>query len=86
MERESEKRMHPDIAIDAKKLNIHARNALEEDSAFWMDQAKKFIVDQVAKKPNTNKAKNVILFLGDGFSLATQALTRLQLGGEEKAL
>ena len=35
MERESEKRMHPDIAIDAKKLNIHARNALEEDSAFW---------------------------------------------------
>ena len=86
IERDLEKKMHPDVAIDAKKSNIHAKNVEEENPAFWMDQAKKFVADQVAKTPNTNKAKNVIFFLGDGLSLSTQALARLQLGGEEKSL
>jgi alkaline phosphatase len=40
----------------------------------------------VNEKVNLNKAKNVIMFLGDGMSLDTIAATRTLLGGEEKSL
>lgn len=32
---------------------------------------------------NKNKAKNIIMFLGDGLSLQTVAATRMYIGGEE---
>lgn len=33
-----------------------------------------------------NKAKNLIIFLGDGLSIPTIAATRMYMGGEEKQL
>lgn len=35
---------------------------------------------------NTNKAKNLIIFVADGMSISTQTATRMFLGGEEKVL
>lgn len=35
---------------------------------------------------NKNVAKNLIIFVADGMSLATQMATRVYMGGEEKVL
>lgn len=53
---------------------------------FWLENAKKLVRDKLSEKLNTNKAKNVILFLGDGMGLTTIAATRVVMGGEEKKL
>lgn len=48
--------------------------------------------EQLLKKKNFNKAKNVIFFLGDGMSIPTLAASRMYLGqkqghsGEESQL
>lgn len=39
-----------------------------------------------ASSLNTNIAKNVVLFLGDGMSVPTLSATRVYIGGEEKSL
>lgn len=84
--KENDRGMHPDVATKSHSINVQPKYSHEENSEYWMNQAKQFITDQVARKPNTNRAKNVILFLGDGMSISTQGLARLQLGGEEKSL
>lgn len=40
----------------------------------------------LSRKDNTNHAKNVIMFLGDGMSFPTVAATRVYMGGEEEEL
>jgi hypothetical protein len=55
-------------------------------SWYWRTKARKFVERQRNKVENTNVAKNIILFLGDGMSMVTQAATRVYLGGEEKEL
>lgn len=45
-----------------------------------------FVERQIKKQPNTNIAKNIILFLGDGMSLTTISASRMYMGGEEKQL
>lgn len=43
-------------------------NLQEETSDYWMNQAKSFVDEQAKRTPNTKKARNVIMFLGDGMS------------------
>lgn len=64
----------------------------ERDSAYWQklgaDRVKQLLQNQM----NTNRAKNVIFFLGDGMSIATIAAARTYMGqlsgkpGEESEL
>lgn len=61
-------------------------NPLETYNEFWDDKAQKSLDEQLKFQDNTKKAKNVILFIGDGLSLTTTAATRMYLGGEEKPL
>lgn len=65
----------------------------EKDSQFWYDLAYEEIAKRLAlDQPNAKKAKNIILFLGDGMSLSTVAAARILKGqrqgntGEEAAL
>lgn len=60
----------------------------EIESNFWINKAQNHLKDVLASEPyNTpKKAKNIILFLGDGMSLTTVAATRVFIGGEEKSL
>jgi alkaline phosphatase len=51
-----------------------------------MSQAQAKLEEIVNRKYNTNNAKNVIMFLGDGMSIATIASARMLLGGEESNL
>ncbi|MCK0070503.1 alkaline phosphatase [Kordiimonas laminariae] len=51
----------------------------------WLEQGEKAIADRLAQKPNTNRAKNVILFVGDGMGISTLTAGRIlegQLNGQ----
>lgn len=52
----------------------------------WLNDAIRFVHRQAESKVNKNQAKNVILFMGDGMSVATLAATRVYMGGEELKL
>ncbi|KAG5683693.1 hypothetical protein PVAND_012959 [Polypedilum vanderplanki] len=59
---------------------------LEGFNEYWNNKAQNYIADQLKSNLNTKKAKNLILFLGDGLSISTVAATRMYLGGEEVEL
>lgn len=64
----------------------------EDHPTFWRENAQNTLRDQVLRNRNENIAKNVILFMGDGMSLATVAAARVYLGqqhgyrGDESSL
>lgn len=69
------------------QIRFRAASGLAEPSPEdWLNDAMHFVHKQTAKKVNTNRAKNVILFLGDGMSVATLSATRVYMGGEELRL
>lgn len=50
----------------------------------WLKDGEQAIADRLARQPNTNQAKNVILFVGDGMGISTLTAARIlegQLGG-----
>lgn len=55
-----------------KKYVIHLAEA-----TFWKKQAETLIQEHLNQKPNTKIAKNIILFIGDGLSLATITAARI---------
>ncbi|XP_050503672.1 membrane-bound alkaline phosphatase-like [Diabrotica virgifera virgifera] len=55
----------------------------EKQQDYWDKEAVEVLEEKLSRKINTNLAKNVILFLGDGMSIPTVAATRVYLGGEE---
>lgn len=51
----------------------------------WLDSGDKALKERLAQKPNTRRAKNVILFVGDGMGVSTLTAARIlegQLRGE----
>lgn len=90
--------MHPPPSIAEKSFRpkreykkIHS-NSYESTSNFWRAEAQKKLRLQLNKKTNTNVAKNLILFLGDGMSISTITAARIYFGqktgysGEENLL
>lgn len=63
-----------------------------EDSAFWNDKAQHDLRNKLSQTWNTNIAKNVIMFLGDGMGISTVTAARIYKGqqngqtGEEAEL
>lgn len=82
-----EKNIHPgDHLLQPKPKNFQLPRTGEDTNEFWLNNAKDFVAQQLKRKLNTNIAKNVILFLGDGMSVTTTAASRVYMGGEEKSL
>ncbi|KAJ0022411.1 hypothetical protein NQD34_009901 [Periophthalmus magnuspinnatus] len=52
----------------------------EEDPEYWRAQARQALKATLSRKTNTNVAKNVILFLGDGMSITTITASRILKG------
>lgn len=52
----------------SKKMAGFVPNEKELTSEYWMNAAKLAVEEKLKLAPNTNKARNVILFLGDGMS------------------
>ncbi|GLV40785.1 Alkaline phosphatase 1 [Carabus blaptoides fortunei] len=79
--------------IERRDVSGSPNNAAENTAAYWNNVAKVTLKAQLNKKMIENRAKNVILFLGDGMSIPTLTATRLyqtqKLGrtsGEESRL
>ncbi|CAD0202389.1 unnamed protein product [Chrysodeixis includens] len=51
----------------------------------WMGQAQDALKERLARPANLNKARNVIMFLGDGMSVPTLAAARALLGQRQQA-
>lgn len=79
--------MHPQFDDPPRSNNVRA-NELETEIEYWRSQAQDYLRAKVQTESllNTNRAKNIIMFLGDGMSLPTVAATRMYLGGEEEQL
>ncbi|XP_069053405.1 intestinal-type alkaline phosphatase 1-like [Lepisosteus oculatus] len=64
----------------------------EKDPAYWNTQAKETLQAALKMKPISHRAKNIILFLGDGMGVSTVSATRILKGqmegnsGEETVL
>ncbi|XP_031628391.1 membrane-bound alkaline phosphatase-like [Contarinia nasturtii] len=68
-------------------------NLDESDAEYWKRDAQNYLKNVIdgpkkerVEKMKQKKAKNIILFLGDGMSLATVAAARMYLGNENKQL
>ncbi|XP_014092854.3 membrane-bound alkaline phosphatase [Bactrocera oleae] len=59
-----------------------ARAIEEQTTEYWVDKAQNILADKLeqSSRLNTNRAKNIILFLGDGMSVHTITATRAFLG------
>lgn len=84
-----ESRMHPDVQFvkndkkSSEELNFGTRANLELNNEFWINNGRKFVDHQLHKQRKETKAKNIILFLGDGMSIPTLTALRAYQGGEE---
>ncbi|XP_018418848.1 PREDICTED: alkaline phosphatase-like [Nanorana parkeri] len=64
----------------------------EKTPKYWNDQAKETLANAIKLTPNNNKAKNLIMFLGDGMGVTTITAARIYQGqllkqsGEENIL
>lgn len=77
---------HPKKAFSEKIQSFSFASEKEETSEFWKVKGQAILEELLSRKDNTNHAKNVILFLGDGMSFPTVAATRAYMGGEEEEL
>ncbi|KAH8330239.1 hypothetical protein KR067_000315 [Drosophila pandora] len=93
---DSERRMHPVFALaDAlpsrfkramPQIVFNALNTEERYAEYWQGLAGETLEQQLESKSrlNTQLARNVMLFIGDGMSIPTITAGRVYLGGEEK--
>ncbi|XP_049321617.1 alkaline phosphatase, intestinal, tandem duplicate 1 [Astyanax mexicanus] len=64
----------------------------ETDPSFWNDQARRTLEDALKLRPRVHRAKNIILFVGDGMGVSTVSAARILRGqmeghsGEETVL
>ncbi|XP_045139369.1 alkaline phosphatase-like [Portunus trituberculatus] len=67
-------------------------NPRETETSFWMDHGRRELNEALQQTQITNKAKNVILFLGDGMGITAMTAGRIMKGqkkghsGEEESL
>ena len=50
------------------------------DRTYWRNYGVKTLKERLALQPSTKKAKNVILFIGDGMGVATHTAARIYKG------
>ncbi|XP_027013936.1 alkaline phosphatase, intestinal, tandem duplicate 1 [Tachysurus fulvidraco] len=72
--------------------HAHTATLWEADPSYWNEQAKKMLHDALELQPRNHRAKNIILFLGDGMGVSTVSAARILRGqmdggsGEETVL
>ncbi|XP_050685011.1 membrane-bound alkaline phosphatase-like [Leptidea sinapis] len=76
----------PKSKILETEMNPSYIPAEEKHASYWQKSAANTIKDKLKQTTNTNKAKNGILFIGDGMSLATVMAARTFGGQLERGL
>jgi alkaline phosphatase len=66
-------------------LAAYLSNALAEDQQTWIDAGKAELATAKKLQPNNGKAKNVILFIGDGMGISTITGGRIFEGQQKNA-
>jgi alkaline phosphatase len=59
---------------------------IERTKEFWVNQGQNVLNEKVNSKLNLNKAKNLIIFIGDGMGISTQMAARAYKGDERNEL
>ncbi|XP_075980477.1 membrane-bound alkaline phosphatase-like [Anticarsia gemmatalis] len=83
---------HPAPRSSPSPPSSAAARSSEQDADFWRDEAQAAIGARLARPAPAGKARNVVMFLGDGMSVPTLAAARTLLGqrrgnpGEETQL
>ncbi|XP_075161338.1 alkaline phosphatase 9 [Haematobia irritans] len=77
--------MHPKLEDDSKGARVLQRPG-EDTNEFWLNLGKDFIRQQQMRSRNLQKAKNVIMFLGDGMGLTTLVAARSYIEAEHTKL
>lgn len=78
------------VPLNPTQSTVNFNTPLDESHAeYWRKNAQDYlrsVLEDPEKEMKSRNAKNIILFLGDGMSLATVAATRMYLGNENKQL
>ncbi|GAB0093480.1 Alkaline phosphatase [Sergentomyia squamirostris] len=82
---EDDSRVHPDLPLE---LDNKAILPEEQETEYWMSSARNTVAEKITihSVPNTNVAKNVIFFIGDGMSFQNVAAARMRAGNENHKL
>ena len=63
---------------------LHASYPPEEEiQEFWLEAAQEALLKEIQLQPIVKKAKNVIIFLGDGMGVSTLTAARILKGQQE---
>ena len=68
------------VSVFAMTAPIFAQDALPQANDSYFVAAQAQLEALIAAQPNTNKAKNIILFVGDGMSVPTMTASRIYEG------
>ncbi|VVC29116.1 Alkaline-phosphatase-like, core domain,Alkaline phosphatase-like, alpha/beta/alpha,Alkaline [Cinara cedri] len=68
------------LACGALQQVSAAVNAQESDSKYWLENGKRAVQEKSKMQLRIGKAKNLIIFLGDGMSLTTLTAARIYQG------
>ena len=74
---------HGEITGNTKRLDF---NKHEKEPSFWHDLNRKSLDAALSKVQIEKKAKNVILFIGDGMGYPTQTAGRILIRGSDTFL
>ncbi|XP_063237764.1 membrane-bound alkaline phosphatase-like [Bacillus rossius redtenbacheri] len=70
--------MHPNNNVASSRIKRSVN--VEKDPAYWNNKAQETVKQHLFAERIEGRAKNVILFLGDGMSIPTLTATRLYIG------
>lgn len=70
--------MHPNFNNELISAPMERMN---DDTRHYLNMGQQFVEQQINRHRNNNIAKNTILFLGDGMSMATLAAARMIMNG-----
>ncbi|XP_052751511.1 membrane-bound alkaline phosphatase-like [Galleria mellonella] len=73
---------HPDL-LPLSQHDAAARNPAEQSARYWVDEAQAGIKSRLQLNKIEGKARNIVMFLGDGMSVPTLAAARTLLGQRE---
>jgi alkaline phosphatase len=84
-----EQRYHPRKTkeeVGEQREGLDPLITLDGFTEVWNKKGQDYLAERLNYNTNNGKAKNVIMFLGDGLSMVTTAATRMYMGGEEVEL
>ena len=78
--------VHFETLLKSRRFDVNFHGFLSIDAAYWRSQARKALMDSLGVKHVERRARNVLLFVGDGMGPNTVTAARIYQGGESSRL